>query len=409
MQSLGGAAIPMQQKSDVSYVVGDAAVENAMPFLAALPVFSQAALDFLMAFSKRLLEDKEAKTYPDVTALGFWCRKASLCQMMKPYGKLRRLLGRGIVFHIAPSNVAVNFAYSCIAALLAGNASIVRLPSKAFPQVDIICRILCEILQVLPELRLYFLFVRYGHTEEVHRIYSAMCDTRIIWGGDQTIAVLRAAPLSPRANEITFADRRSLAIIQADHYLHQDERSHARIAQDFYNDTYLTDQNACTSPRLVIWMGNNRKEARTRFWRVLHALVRKKYDIQPIQTIDKYTALLRLSALHEVKLIPMPDHLIMRAEAAQISSDLMDDTMNSGFFVEYEADSFEELLPLCTNRCQTISCCGVDISALAEFIVQHGTRGVDRIVSLGHSMDFSLTWDGVDLIRTMSRQVYAEG
>ena len=30
---------------------------------------------------------------------------------------------------------------------------------------------------------------------------------------------------------------------------------------------------------------------------------------------------------------------------------------------------------------------------------------VDRIVPMGRTMDFTLVWDGVDLIRTMSRAV----
>ena len=33
--------------------------------------------------------------------------------------------------------------------------------------------------------------------------------------------------------------------------------------------------------------------------------------------------------------------------------------------------------------------------------------GVDRIVPIGRTMDFALVWDGVDLIRTMSRAITA--
>ena len=34
-----------------------------------------------------------------------------------------------------------------------------------------------------------------------------------------------------------------------------------------------------------------------------------------------------------------------------------------------------------------------------------GLRGIDRIAPVGHTMDFALTWDGCDLIRTLSRQI----
>ncbi len=43
-----------------------------------------------------------------------------------------------MALHIAPSNVPVNFAVSFTSALLAGNASVVRVSNKEFVQVDII-------------------------------------------------------------------------------------------------------------------------------------------------------------------------------------------------------------------------------------------------------------------------------
>ena len=46
-------------------------------------------------------------------------------------------IARGIVFHVTPSNVPMNFAYSYIAGLLSGNNNIVRVPSKQFKQVGL--------------------------------------------------------------------------------------------------------------------------------------------------------------------------------------------------------------------------------------------------------------------------------
>lgn len=102
---------------------------------------------------------------------------------------------------------------------------------------------------------------------------SSLCDVRVIWGGDATIKEIRRAALLPRATEITFADRYSLAVIDADYYLEYGE--YERVAQDFYNDTYLSDQNACTSPRVIIWYGNNKEKAKEKFWDELETLVEK--------------------------------------------------------------------------------------------------------------------------------------
>jgi len=287
----------MQQHFDsVTYALGSAEIEMQMADVRPLPIFSAEAVAFLTALSARILADAEAKAYPDVVTLGFWCRPAALRQMQRTYEAEVNRLGRGIVFHIAPSNVAVNFAYSCLAAFLAGNASIVRLPSKDFPQVDVLCRIFAETLAEFPTLFPYFLFVRYGHVQEVNEHYSRMCQTRVVWGGDATIEAIRCAALAPRANEITFADRHSLAVIDADAYLAVEDKE--RIAQDFYKDTYLSDQNACTAPRFVVWLGaaEKVKAAQDPFWRTLHALVKDRYTLQGVQAVDKLTQLYRIAA-----------------------------------------------------------------------------------------------------------------
>ena len=394
----------MQQHFDgVTYALGSAESEARMADVRPLPIFSEEAVTFLTAFSARILADAEAKAYPDVVTLGFWCRPAALRQMQKLYDAERNRLGRGIIFHIAPSNVAVNFAYSCLAAFLAGNASIVRLPSKDFPQVDVLCRIFTETLTDFPALFPYFLFVRYGHVQEVNEHYSRMCQTRVVWGGDATIGEIRRAPLAPRANEITFADRHSLAVLDADAYLATADKE--RIAQDFYNDTYLSDQNACTAPHFIIWVGTEIAAAQELFWRTLHELVRTRYTLQAVQVVDKLTQVYRLGACFEARQIEMPDNLITRVRAAQLTEGLAAYRAGSGFFIEYTARELTEIRPLCGRSCQTLSYYGVEQDALLQAVFAMRPAGVDRIVPMGRTMDFALIWDGIDLIRTMSRAV----
>lgn len=396
--------IPMQQPFEcVTYALGSRAREAQMQDVRPLPIFSAEAYNFLSALSTRILADAEAKSYPDVVTLGFWCRPASLRHMAAQYESETNRLGRGITFHLAPSNVAVNFAYSCLAAFLAGNASIVRLPSKDFPQVQILCRLFSETLVEFSALAPYFLFVRYGHEQEVTGRYSAMCQTRIIWGGDRTIGEVRRAPLPPRANEITFADRYSLSVIDADAYLAAEDK--ARIAQAFYNDTYLSDQNACTAPHFIVWMGRNVTEAQRVFWAELHGLVRTRYTLQAVQAVDKLTQLYRLGAQFDARQIEMPDQLITRVRVDALHEDLPVYRAGSGFFIEYEARTFAEIHPLCSSSCQTLSYYGMDKESLLQEVLTMRPAGIDRIVPMGHTMDFALIWDGVDLIRSMSRVI----
>ena len=398
--------IPMRQHFDsVTYALGSAEIEMQMADVRPLPIFSAEAVAFLTALSARILADAEAKAYPDVVTLGFWCRPAALRQMQRTYEAEVNRLGRGIVFHIAPSNVAVNFAYSCLAAFLAGNASIVRLPSKDFPQVDVLCRIFAETLVDFPALLHYFLFVRYGHEQDVTEHYSRLANTRVIWGGDATIEAIRRAPLAPRANEITFADRHSLAVIDAPAYLAAEDKE--RIAQDFYNDTYLSDQNACTAPHFVVWLGaaEKVKAAQEVFWSTLHTLVRERYTLQGVQAVDKLTQLYRLGACFEVRQVPAEDNLITRVRVAKLTEEMTAYRAGSGFFIEYRAQKLAEIRPLCGISCQTLSYYGVERDSLLRAVLAMRPAGVDRIVPMGRTMDFALVWDGVDLIRTMSRVV----
>ena len=398
--------IPMQQHFDsVTYALGSAEIEMQMADVRPLPIFLAEAVAFLTALSARILADAEAKAYPDVVTLGFWCRPAALRQMQRTYEAEVNRLGRGIVFHIAPSNVAVNFAYSCLAAFLAGNASIVRLPSKDFPQVDVLCRIFAETLAEFPALFPYFLFVRYGHVQEVNEHYSRMCQTRVVWGGDATIEAIRRAALPPRTNEITFADRHSLAVIDADAYLAVEDKE--RIAQDFYNDTYLSDQNACTAPHFVVWLGaaEKVKAAQDLFWRTLHVLVQDRYTLQGVQAVDKLTQLYRLSVHAAAQKTPMADNLITRVRVAELTEELAAYKAGSGFFIEYAAQELAEIRPLCSISCQILSYYGVERETLLRAVLAMRPAGVDRIVPMGRTMDFALVWDGVDLIRTMSRVI----
>ena len=398
--------IPMQQHFDsVIYVLGSAEVEAEMKNAPPLPIFSEEARAFLSALSAKILADAEAKTYPDVVTLGFWCRPAALHRMQHNYDAKENCLGRGIVFHVAPSNVAVNFAYSCLAAFLAGNASIVRLPSKDFPQVALLCRLFSETLAEFPALVPYFLFVRYGHEQDVNAHYIQMAQTRVIWGGDATIGEIRRVPLPPRANEITFADRHSIAVLDADAYLAASDK--ARIAQDFYNDTYLSDQNACTAPHFIIWVGTEIAVAQEVFWTTLHELVRTRYTLQAVQAVDKLTQVYRLGASFKARQIEMPDNLITRVRVAHLTEELSAYRAGSGFFIEYDAKELSEIHPLCGISCQTLSYYGIDRDTLLQEILAMRPAGVDRIVPIGRTMDFALVWDGIDLIRTMSRAITA--
>lgn len=397
------------------YLVGNKENIEHITYVPSRKMFDERVLEFCNTLSQKLMGDHEAKLFPDIVTLGFWLRKSSLRHMKERFsgnscidnGEGNFVMGRGTVFHIAPSNVPVNFAYSLFTGLITGNANIVRVPSRNYTQVGIICGTINQVLESYPDLKPYITLVRYDRDKSLNDYFSALCDVRIIWGGDATIEELRLSKLPPRSTEITFADRYSLAVIDADTYLKEDDKD--KIALDFYNDTYLSDQNACTSPKAVVWNGEDKTvaEAKEIFWGKLHELAEKKYLIQPVQCVDKlvmkYISAVRCSA-HGMHVIQTPDNLTVRIQTDSLTDTLMNYRGNSGYFYEYDMKSVKELWDICNNtHCQTIGLLG-NKEMLKPLIVS-GIKGIDRIVPVGQTMDFDLLWDGYNLADRLTRTI----
>ena len=374
--------------------------------------FAPEALDFLSALSAALLKDREAKAYPDVITFAYFCRRANMTRLEEEYaGRLDGRLGRGVVFHIAPSNVPINFAYSLTAALLSGNGSIVKASSRDFPQTRIVCRAMEKLLtEDFAPLAPYVCVVTYPReAQEVTEAFSARCDARVIWGGDETVRRVREAALPPRAVEVAFADRYSLLCIRPEAVTALSEEALERLAKDFYNDTYLTDQNACTSPRLIYWVGEgDSREASERFFRAMGAYARQRYELPAVTAVDKLTAACRAAMkLEGAEIIPGPDNWVTRVRVKALCPELYELRSPGGFFLEYAAPTLDALRDFVTPRVQTLSYLGLSPEELSRFVLENGLTGVDRIVPVGHTMDFSLVWDGYDLIQTLSRKISA--
>ena len=387
--------------NELQYIVGSPEVVERMKELKFLRPFDDRVIDFFNDLSSLLRTNRQ---YPDVATFGFWCRKAALIKEKEKYDDVNERFGKGIIFHSTPSNVPVNFAFSFAAGLLAGNANIVRLPGKPFEQVNIISDAINQLLADKHKaLAPYIVFVKFPPVKEITDAFSSLCNVRVIWGGDMTVAELRQSKIPPRATEITFADRHSIAVIDADAYL--EEKNKDILIQNFYNDTYYTDQNACTSPRIIFWQGKNKETAKKDFWERVYKMVKEKYTLAPVSSVGKLNALYKVATVKKVKLVKGEDMLVTRLTVEEVDKDLMDFKYNCGFFYENDIDSLDEIANVCDIRCQTLTYFGVKEEDFKEFLDKARPVGIDRVVPIGKSMDFALVWDGYDLIRQMSRKV----
>ena len=394
----------MQQVFEhIQYLVGDRAILEGMESVPVLPLFSDAVLDFLDALSGRLIRNKRARACPDVIAYAFWIRKASMGMECVPYKTAVQRMGRGVVFQIAPSNIPVQFAISMTYALASGNASIVRVSQRDFEQVEIICEAIRDVItNSYPEMAPYICIVRYEHNENITKMLTDLCDVRMIWGGDRTIAMLRQVPVKPRCIDLGFSDRYSVAVINSDEYLEMDA---VVLANNFYNDTYFVDQNACSSPRLVLWTGQRIPEAKERFWDELHKLVLEKFEMEPICSSEKLlkTAICaaKYPGVREIK----EDNFLVRIELPVLCDDIMEYKGKCGYFFECDIETLQEMVPILKKECQTVTYIGGLEQKIRDVVQEFGVRGVDRIVPVGRGTHISFVWDGMDIPNVLSRQI----
>lgn len=378
--------------------------------------FADNVIEFLNALSGAILKDRESRLYPDAITFAFFCRKGNLLKLKDEYvsdGVLR--MGRGLLFHIAPSNVPINFGYSLVAGLLAGNNNIVRVSSKQFPQVDLIIKHLHALLASgeYNEVANRIALVRYDRTSDANEMFSAMCNVRVIWGGDATIATLRQNAIPPRAFDVCFADRYSIAAINPEAIMEASDAEMKKLAEAFYNDTYLFDQNACSAPHTIFWVTNengnvndnvNVDKAKEKFWNAVHEHVAAKYQLQAVMSVDKLTAFYRQAACMNVRKEEMPDNVVVRTELKDLPKNIEDFRCACGYFSEYTIGSLDEIAPIVSIKYQSLGYLGFAKEELRDFVIRNRFQGLDRIVPIGETTAFALTWDGYNLIDTFSRR-----
>ncbi len=377
-----------------------------------LDIFSDIVCDFLSEFSLMAIKDKEIKKYPDALTFAFFCRKANINELKKKYKKENEIRkGRGLTFHVAPSNIPVNFAYSMMAGLLAGNACIVRVSSKKFIQIDAICRIFNEILikEKYIDLKPYINIVRYSYNDEITGFLSSIADIRVIWGGDETISKIRRYSIKARSFDITFANRYSVCIIKAQEYIGNDEKKKKELALKFYNDTYLFDCNACSSPTLIYWLGKDEdnKIASEEFWKYLYDVLKeKKYQVPSNITVNKYLTECRM-AIDDMtdEINKTDDNNIVRIKLKNTDEKVFNYRTAGGVFFEGSYDEITQLSKYAIQSVQTLTYFGVSEKEIMDFINKGNFKGVDRVVPIGKALEFDFTWDGYDLISTMSRNI----
>lgn len=410
--------------NEVKYILGvgdsNLALSDLLETLRRAPAwqpFDRRAVEFVKRFSQKLLNREGIRQHPELAALGHWFRGANLQQLAGKYPSdtgEALVLGRGLAFHVAPSNVDSVFMYSWLLSLLAGNVNVVRLSQKDSPAQAFVVEVLAQTLaeEVGAPIQGRIVLLTYPHDDLITGMLSEACQVRVVWGGDDTVQKLRAITLRPTATEVCFPNRFSACAIEADALLALDEPALLQLTGRFYNDAFWFAQQACSSPRLVAWVGSpgTIKTAQMRFWSALEQEVARRHpenseamNMARIAAGFEYaSAALARPAGHPGAMAGFPLRLKLEQSLDAAVRALH---CGNGLFLETGLARLEDLAAQLSDKEQTLATHGFTREQLLAFAQLLPARALDRIVRIGDALTFAPVWDGQDLITAFSRKV----
>jgi hypothetical protein len=367
-------------------------------------------VDIVAHISTEILRTPILRTAPQFVALGYWMRAAAIRRIVAegraavPDGNV--LAPRGLALHLPPANVDTIFVYSWVLSLLAGNSIVVGLPAKVSPTTEALLAIIVDALAG-GRISSKNLFCTYPYGGEIEQRISPLFDLRIIWGGDEKVALVNKVPIRPDGLSIGFPDRQSVALISLEAYDRSTAEERDELAGRLFNDAYWFDQMGCSSPRLLAWIGtavNRETLARDLYSRLQSVIERKGYEVAPSVAVAKLLVtneLLAEGAGHRGEWYSSELQVVDTAEPAAA----LKRGPGGGFFLECTLGDLRDVRLLVSRKLQTITHFGFDIDQLMELARGVAGIGAYRIVPVGQALDFNPTWDGVPLLSHMTRQI----
>ena len=117
----------MDNLNNFEYLVGDKNISKKPT-----QPYNDIVCNFLGDLSDELNRTTPSKNYADIKTLAFWCRKKNIYNLKKKFISDEVRIGLGLIFHITPSNIPTNFAYSLIFGLITGNSNTITGSNRIF-------------------------------------------------------------------------------------------------------------------------------------------------------------------------------------------------------------------------------------------------------------------------------------
>lgn len=367
-------------------------------------IFDDKVLLFLNDLSKIILNNKDCRAFPDLITFGFFCRKSNLLKLKNFYrDELDYRHGFGLALHIAPSNIPINFAFSFVFGILAGNSNLIRLPSKHFMQCELFLTLLSntELKKKHYEVIKSLVFFNSEHSSKKLIELINNIDVLVVWGGDQTVKHFKLHDKKMSCKELYFPNKVSSLLIDTVSFIEHNKKN--QFMKAFFNDTYLVDQNACSSPTNIFWLGNKKciLTAQELFIKELALYLDKYDDIPSSSIIDKHLAVMKAIQIHQ-----KPIKVKKQSNRIWYSYDLNINPENYrlGIFNFINIKSLRDIKELLRPNEQTLTYFGFDKNKI-KLELEKNSIIFDRVVPVGSALDLNVIWDGIDILRHISKRI----
>jgi hypothetical protein len=370
------------------------------------------------------LDASGVREIPGVTFLRLWLRTGTLQPILarelgsnaldggwREEGNSRlKNFPVGIVGHWPAGNIEIQPVLSLTCALLGGNSCIVRVPRGLVESMRLIMERLREVDPNAVLVNRIFL-ASFDHTRiDLHTAMAQVVDGAMIWGGAEAVSEVRALPFPHWAHIGVFGPRISVAALDSGIWSDPNERLNwcRRIARDVWQ----FEQQACSSPQTLFLENEidcDRKCDPAEFIEELKSAFEEENRAHPRREIEPAltSAICRARAswlldntAHRAAFPASPDWTILQGSGLDIPEPTQGRTLSV-----IVADDLLEVVSRFDGTVQTLGL-GIQDAAREQTLANAaGRRGVDRIVRLGQMHVFGSPWDGVDLIRPMTRLV----
>jgi hypothetical protein len=313
----------------------------------------------------------------------------------------------GVIGHWPAANIEIQPVLSLSCSLLGGNAALVRVPTSL---IEVTRALLDKLYEVDTQgaLASRVLAATFSHERtDLQQAMATAVDGAMIWGGAEAVSQVRALPFPHWARVVAFGPRLSVAAMDAESWSNPVEQK--AWCQRIARDVWQFDQQACSSPQ-TLFVERRDGCVIDPFLGALKDAFAEENRVHPRREI--HPALSSAICLARANwtfaegdanraIFPQgPDWTILFGNGPDIPKPTQGRTLTVLL-----VDDLSEPISRFDGMVQTLGLAVQQHAREASLAYSAARNGVDRIVRLGRMHVFGSPWDGMDLVRSMTRVI----